>query len=76
MIAAARSGVECSSTMSSNVRRMSSIIASSEPEPSAVSGETLTGWGSLVSSVMPSDCASRRAGSMVRTATLRPCSAA
>ncbi len=71
MIASARSGVEYSSTISSKVRRMSSIIASSVPLPSIG-----TGCGSLVSSDIPSDWARRLAGSMVRTATVRPCSAA
>src|SRR5690242_4007137 len=53
---------------------MSSIIASSEPPPPV--SMWFTGRGVLSSSVRPRDCASRRAGSMVRTTTLRPCSAA
>ncbi len=52
---------------------MSSIMASSEPAPSRTPG---TGRGTLSSFSMPIDCASRRAGSMVSTTTLRPCSAA
>ena len=53
---------------------MSSIIASREPP--AVRSMPVTGRGSLSSTVRPRDCASRRAGSMVRTTTLRPASAA
>ena len=53
---------------------MSSIIASSEPSPGARTPST--GRGVLSSSVSPSDCASRRAGSMVSTTVRRPRSAA
>jgi hypothetical protein len=60
--------------MSSNVRFMSSIIASSRPP--AVVSIPATARGVLSSSVSPIDCASRRAGSMVSTHTERPCSAA
>ena len=63
-----------SRTISSNVRFMSSIIASSEP-PVAVSTPS-TRRGVLSSSVRPIDCASRRAGSMVSTTVRRPRSAA
>ena len=56
------------STTSSKVRFMSSIIASSEPPPRR--RRPATGRGVLSSSVSPSDWASRRAGSMVRTTTL------
>src|SRR4051794_129282 len=60
--------------MSSNVLFMSSIIASSEPP--ALASTSATARGVLSSSVSPIDCASRRAGSMVRTHTFRPRSAA
>src|SRR4051812_29138224 len=60
--------------MSSNVRFMSSIIASSEPPADASTPATTRGV--LSSSVSPIDCASRRAGSMVSTHTRRPRSAA
>src|SRR5689334_10437841 len=53
---------------------MSSIIASSEPPAEASTPGT--GRGMLSSFSMPIDCASRRAGSIVSTTTLRPCSAA
>ncbi len=53
---------------------MSSIIASRLPP--AVPSTSATGRGVLSSSSMPIDCASRRAGSMVSTTTLRPRSAA
>ncbi len=72
--AAAFSGEACASTTSSKVRFMSSIIASSEPPADA--SIPFTGRGVLSSSVRPSDCASRRAGSIVSTQTVRPCSAA
>ena len=68
------SGVEWATTTSSKVRFMSSIIASRLP-PAAVS-ILATGRGVLSSSPRPSDWASRRAGSMVSTTTLRPASAA
>src|SRR3954471_18411198 len=57
---------------------MSSIIASSDPPPASLSAvETPgTGRGVLSSFSMPIDWASRRAGSMVSTTTLRPRSAA
>ncbi len=68
------SGVACASTTSSKVRFMSSIIASRLP---AAAGSTpVTGRGVLSSASMPIDWARRRAGSMVRTTTLRPRSAA
>ena len=51
---------------------MSSIIACSSPSAPGTS----TRRGSLSSSSRPRDCASRRAGSMVRTTTVRPASAA
>ena len=73
-IAAAFSGVECAITTSSKVRFMSSIIASRLPP--ALELISLTGRGVLSSSPRPSDWASRRAGSMVSTTTLRPASAA
>ena len=55
---------------SSKVRFMSSIIAKSWPPLTPV-----TSRGVLSSSVSPIDCASRRAGSMVRTTVRRPASA-
>ena len=61
-------------TTSSKVRFMSSIIAWRLPP--AVVSMSVTGRGVLSSSVRPSDWARRRAGSMVRTTTLRPDSAA
>ena len=54
---------------------MSSIIASSEPARRP-RRRPRTGRGVLSSCSMPIDCASRRAGSMVSTTTLRPRSAA
>ena len=54
---------------------MSSIIASREPPPLPLSTPG-TGRGVLSRASMPIDCASRRAGSMVSTTTLRPRSAA
>ena len=54
---------------------MSSIIASSEP-PVPSASTPGTGRGVLSRASMPIDCASRRAGSMVSTTTLRPRSAA
>ena len=66
-------GSACVRTISSNVRFMSSIIASSAP---ADSSTPATRRGVLSSSVRPIDCASRRAGSMVRTTVRRPRSAA
>ena len=62
----------CASTISSNVRFMSSIIACSSPPALTPSTE----GGVLSSTVRPIDWASRRAGSMVSTTTLRPRSAA
>src|SRR4051794_27631989 len=53
---------------------MSSIIASSDPP--LLSSSPATARGELSSSVKPIDWASRRAGSIVSTQTLRPCSAA
>ena len=53
---------------------MSSIIASSAA--AAPSSTPATGRGVLSSASMPIDCASRRAGSMVSTTTVRPRSAA
>ena len=61
-------------TTSSKVRFMSSIIAWRLPP--AVVSMSVTGRGVLSSSVRPSDWARRRAGSIVRTTTLRPDSAA
>src|SRR5690242_4402782 len=52
---------------------MSSIIACSSPDTSGASG---TRWGVLPRSLIPSAWASRLAGSMVRTTTVRPYSAA
>src|SRR4051812_46646701 len=54
---------------------MSSIIASSDPPPS-VAVSPATGRGVLSRASIPIDWASRRAGSMVRTTTRRPRSAA
>ena len=59
--------------MSSKVRRMSSIIACNSPGTSGSSG---TRCGELPRSLTPNAWASRRAGSMVNTTTLRPYSAA
>src|SRR6478735_727901 len=56
---------------------MSSIIASREPPPPFLETPTPgTGRGVLSSASIPMDWASRRAGSMVSTTTLRPRSAA
>ncbi len=74
MITCARSGVVWAKTTSSKVRFMSSIMASSEPP--FVPSTPLTWRGVLSSAVSPIDWASRRAGSMVSTTTVRPCSAA
>ena len=52
---------------------MSSIIACSEPPSAPMPG---TARGVLSSSLSPIACASRRAGSMVSTQTVRPRSAA
>src|SRR5882757_4499723 len=73
-MARARSGSECWTTTSSNVRFMSSIIACSEPP--ADRSIPATSRGVLSSSVRPMDWARRRAGSMVRTTAVRPRSAA
>ena len=62
-----RSSGACSSTSSSKVRFGSSIIAQSSPFTGAS-----TRCASPSSSASPSALASRRAGSMVSTATLRP----
>ena len=63
-------GLAWLSTTSSKVRFMSSIIASRLPPRS---GSTpATGRGVLSSSSIPIDWASRRAGSIVSTTTLRP----
>src|SRR5690242_6470003 len=72
-MASARSGPEYWTTISSNVRRMSSIIACSSPDTSGASG---TRWGTLPRLLMPSAWASRLAGSIVSTTTVRPYSAA
>ena len=57
---------------------MSSIIASRPPSPLSTVVELTpgTGRGTLSSASIPIDWASRRAGSMVSTTTLRPRSAA
>ena len=67
-------GWSCAATISSKVRLVSSIIAHSSLAPGRArrSPDAV----SLSSSPSPSDWASRRAGSMVSTATLRPASAA
>ncbi|OLT19937.1 hypothetical protein BJF78_10280 [Pseudonocardia sp. CNS-139] len=62
----------CISTISSKVRRMSSIIACSSPGPAA----SATRPGSLPSAASPRACASRLAGSIVSTTVRRPRSAA
>src|SRR5690242_3349371 len=72
-MASARSGPEYWTTISSNVRRMSNIIACSSPDTSGASG---TRWGTLPRLLMPSAWASRLAGSIVSTTTVRPYSAA
>src|SRR3954469_15580664 len=62
----------------SNVRLASSIIAHSSPRssiPCAAKRAGSTRRGSLPSSASPSESASRRAGSIVTTATFRPRSA-
>ncbi len=69
----ARSGPEYCITISSNVRRMSSIIACSSPGTSGANG---TRCGVLPRSLIPSACANRLAGSIVKTTTVRPYSAA
>src|SRR6185437_6389994 len=71
--ACARPGPGYWITISSKVRRMSSIIACSSPGTSAASG---TRCGVLTRPLTPSACASRLAGSIVKTQTLRPYSAA
>ncbi len=63
-----RSSGACHSTISSKVRLGSSIIAHSSP----ASPSTSTRRSSLPSSVRPSELASRRAGSIVSTATFFP----
>ena len=73
-----RSSGASSSISSSKVRLASSIIAHSSPRtsmpwPARRLGSTR--WGSLPSSSTPSALASRRAGSMVTTATRAPCAA-
>ena len=64
-----------SRTTSSKVRFMSSIIASREPPPVPVADPGHRARG-VVEASIPIDWASRRAGSMVSTTTLRPRSAA
>ena len=65
-----------SSMSSSKVRLASSIIANSSPRGSSPepprSRATSTGWGRLPSESRPSASASRRAGSIVTSATRRP----
>ena len=73
-----RSGARCSIS-SSKVRLASSISAHSSPRistPWAVKRSGSMRWGSLPSSARPSEFASRRAGSMVTTATFAPSAAA
>ena len=57
-------------------RRSASCRASSRRATPAAASTPATGRGVLSSASMPIDCASRRAGSMVSTTTLRPRSAA
>src|SRR5437764_12691272 len=76
MIWAARSGLACACTISSKVRRISSIIACRSPPATSISSVGLTLRGLLVSSRRPIDWASRRAGSIVSTTTERPRAAA
>ena len=64
---------EYCTTISSKVRRMSSIMACSSPVTSGANG---TRCGLFPRSLIPRAWASRLAGSMVSTTTVRPYSAA